>query len=612
MSQGSEAGLSTTHSSGEVAAAPNGVVTPQAELGQVLERALRVLADVGPALGAHRGHIADLLERLDAGRFHLAVLGQFKRGKSTLLNALLGEALLPTSVVPLTAIPTFICPGTSTHARVIYLAKDAAPEVYAGEAGGLPAFLARYVTEEANPKNRLGVSHVEVTHPAPILRKGVVLIDTPGIGSTFRHNTEATLNFLPQCDAAMFLVSADPPITEVEIAFLKQVRSKVSRLFFILNKVDYLSEGERQTALEFLRRALHEHAGVGSDAPVFCVSARLGLQAKQAGDATLWSQSGLGEVETHLVDFLAREKAQALHEAVSRKAADIASDALMRLRLGIRSLLMPLDELQGRLNIFEQRLAEVERERVAASDLLAGDQRRTHEFLEEHAEALRKRARNYLEGIVRQTIEKANGQDVDEREIGEALAEAIPGYFEHHMGEMTALFERRTAEVLRPHQLRADNLIESVRRTAAELFDVPYHAPESAGAFEMVRQPYWVTHKWSASLSPIPPTLVDRFLPSAARRARVTRRLMEKVAELVIPNVENLRWATYQSLDQTFLRFARTLDERLADTIEATHGAIQTALAKRREHSEATADEVARLETATAELSKALALLGRR
>ena len=55
---------------------------------------------------------------------------------------------------------------------------------------------------------------------------GQVLIDTPGIGSTFRHNAQATLNFLPQCDAALFLVSADPPITEVEVDFLKEVRGQ--------------------------------------------------------------------------------------------------------------------------------------------------------------------------------------------------------------------------------------------------------------------------------------------------------------------------------------------------------------------------------------------------
>ena len=87
----------------------------------------------------------------------------------------------------------------------------------------------------------------------------MVLIDTPGIGSTFRHNTQATLNFLPQCDAALFLVSADPPLTEVEVEFLKEVRTKVTHLFFILNKVDYLTPAEQQVALSFLKKLIIPH-----------------------------------------------------------------------------------------------------------------------------------------------------------------------------------------------------------------------------------------------------------------------------------------------------------------------------------------------------------------
>ncbi|MCX5841974.1 MAG: dynamin family protein, partial [Deltaproteobacteria bacterium] len=123
-----------------------------------------------------------------------------------------------------------------------------------------------------------GVLQVEITHPAEILRD-VVLIDTPGIGSTYRHNTEATMNFLPQCDAALFLVSADPPITEVEVAFLQEIKSRVTRLFFVLNKVDYLTDSERETALEFYRTILTRDAGINPDTPIFTTSARKGLRA---------------------------------------------------------------------------------------------------------------------------------------------------------------------------------------------------------------------------------------------------------------------------------------------------------------------------------------------
>jgi GTPase Era involved in 16S rRNA processing len=157
-------------------------------------------------------------------------------------------------------------------------------------------FLARFVTESANPHNRLGVRLVEAIYPAPVLGKGVALIDTPGIGSTFRHNTEATVNFLPQCDAALFVVSADPPITEVEVEFLKLAHRKLARVFFTLNKVDYLDADERGAAVAFLRQVLREQAGLASP-PIFCVSARLGLAARRNHDAAAWQGSGMAEIE---------------------------------------------------------------------------------------------------------------------------------------------------------------------------------------------------------------------------------------------------------------------------------------------------------------------------
>ena len=137
--------------------------------------------------------------RLAAGRFQLAVLGQFKRGKSTLLNALLGVDALPTDVVPVTAIPTFL----------------------------------------------------EVFLPSELLACGLLLFDTPGVGSTFRHNTAAADAVLAECDAALFVVSPDPPITEVEVQFLARVRQKVERVIVVLNKIDTLEPDEVEPVATF-------------------------------------------------------------------------------------------------------------------------------------------------------------------------------------------------------------------------------------------------------------------------------------------------------------------------------------------------------------------------
>lgn len=572
-------------------------------LPDLLQQTLVHLKNLGPDFIPDRRKIEALQERLAMERFHLAVLGQFKRGKSTLLNALIGEEILPTSVVPLTAVPTFLLWGPDVRARVTFLNDHPRAEISGKDATALTAFLAQFVTEAGNPENRKGVSHVEVFYPAPLLQKGVVLIDTPGIGSTFRHNTEATLNFLPQCDAALFLVSADPPITEVEVEFLKAVRAKVTRLFFIINKVDYLSNEEKDTLVRFVRNVLREQVGITGDPPVFCVSARQGLEARKSGKADLWTRSGLEEVRRYLIDFLARDKTNALREALGKKALDAVAEVLMRLRLATHSLEMPLAELDERLRVFETKMREAEQQRILVGDLLAGDRKRMVAFLEEQAENLRRKARVHLEKIVQDALARV-GNGFNESQLQEALAEAIPAFFEYELGEMARTFDLRVTEVLRPHQQRADDLIETVRKAAAELFDVPYHAPSSAGVFEMSRQPYWVTHKWETKLSPIPDNLVTRLLPPEARRSKITTRLMRQVGDLVINNVENLRWATLQNLDQAFRRFSANLDERLQATIAATHGAIQAARARRLDQTETTAPEIARLRSVTAKLQE--------
>lgn len=570
-----------------------------ADLASVFERLCTCLRELGPEFARDERRLAELNKRLDEGRFHLAVLGQFKRGKSTLLNALLGEPVLPTAVVPLTAIPTFLRAAPRWQARVVYADGHSGEQVTSDRPAGISAFLEQYVTEGANPNNRLGINHVEVSSPSEILARGVVLIDTPGIGSTFRHNTEATLNFLPQCDAALFLVSADPPITEVEVNFLKEVRSKVVRLFFLLNKADYLSVDERGAAIRFLRHVLRDQADLSDDVPIFSVSARMGLEARQCDDAGLWAQSGMAEVERHLTGFLASEKAVTLRRAIAKRVQGIVSDVLMRVRLAVRSLQMPLSELQDRMNRFEEAIADAERQRVIVADLLAGDRRRTLARLEEDAEALRHSARLHLQAVVQECL-ATTADGAQEAAAQKSLQRAVPAFFEREMGIISRRFAAFLRQVLEPHEERANALIQQVRETAATLFDIPCQEEIAGDLFEVSDQPYWVTDCWDSSLGPVLPEFFDKFLPAAFRRGRVEKRLMGRVETLVMRNVEDLRWSTLQNLETAFRQFGIDLDERLKEAIDATQGAIRAAQSRRQQHADTVAAEIERLEACMA------------
>ncbi len=552
----------------------------------LLEKTADATVKLGPEFQHYHRNLINLSSRFTEGRFHLAVLGQFKRGKSTLLNALTGEAILPVGVIPLTAVPTFIQYGNTPEIRVKYKDGRPADKFSGGSIDERSAYMARFVTEEGNPQNRNGVAEVEADLPASILSRGVVLIDTPGIGSTFRHNTLATLNFLQQCDAALFLISADPPITEVELEFLREVQKKVPRLFFVLNKIDYLDEQELEQALDFYKHVLSEQAGLNNESPVFCVSARNGLKARAMDDAEGWTASGMAELETFLMEFLAREKFNALADAVSLRAVDLIDATLMEAGIVVQALQLPRQVLEKKIALFEETLKQTENERRLIHDVLEGDKKRVLVFLEEQARELRREAEKFLTDIMQQSAGKNNYAKSRKIDIQNAWAEAIPVFFEQQQATLNEQVKQRLLECLASHEQRLDQLVETLHHTAADLFQVPYHPQRRQEALEIQRKPYWVLNTWNTDALPL--------LKSTEQR----------MDELVRRNVENIRWSMLQNLNISFARFASGVKERLAETVAATKGAMEAANARREAQGGSAAAEVDRLGDQIARLKR--------
>lgn len=580
----------------------NGEADQSRDVVALLDCLLNALDDAWPAASSLISRARSLRQRLVDERFQLAVLGQFKRGKSTFLNALLGAPILPTGVIPLTAVPTFISWSPTPLVRVTYRT-DRSPERFCDSApDDIRSRLFGYVAEEANPKNRLNVARVDLSYPAAILKNGVVLIDTPGIGSTHRHNTDAALEVLSECDAALFVVSADPPITEAELAYLDLVRSKVARLFLILNKADYLAPHELQVATSFLRRTLQGPPLSIPDARVFCISALQGLKAKASGGGKALQESGLTQIEDHLLRYLANEKAASLRAGVIQKAGALLSESDADLSLHIRTLEMPVEDLAKRTATLETALRRIADEERVVLDLVAGDRRRAVGQLEDHAECLREAGRQYLAGVIDRALSAAEPGSMEEA-AQQAVASAIPRFFEQRLGDTSDGVQQTVDDILHTHERRADDLINLVRRTAADIFDVPYAPSAGSERFALRHQPYWVTEKWTDRLVPIPTGLVDRVLAPDVRRKRLRARLKEQAGELVLRNVENLRWSTLQSLDDTFRRFAAMLQDRLAAAIDSTKSAIDAAASKRRAASIQVDAELASMRATSAALA---------
>jgi small GTP-binding protein len=246
--------------------------------------------------------VRELFSRLAEDRFNLVVVGRFSRGKTSLMNAVLGTDRLPTGIRPLTSVITTVTYGTREQA-VIHFAGLGIPQDV--PLGALP----QYVTEEGNSGNHRRVTIAQVQLPVELLRRGFHFIDTPGLGSPIVENTRTTERFLPEADAFVLVTSYEGPLSDEEVRFLRSAAAAGQPAFVVVNKQDMVNAEEREQALTYLReqlRGLLEGRNLG----IFSLSARDGLIAKQKGDPALLAASGVAAFEAELVRYLISEKSR--------------------------------------------------------------------------------------------------------------------------------------------------------------------------------------------------------------------------------------------------------------------------------------------------------------
>jgi len=311
-----------------------------------------------------------LLAKLAEDRFNLVVLGQFKRGKSSLMNAIIGRPLLPTGLLPLTSVVTALRFGPAER---LVLTRDNSWRQEAPISA-----LAEYVTERGNPGNIKKIDTAYVELPVSLLRRGLHFVDTPGVGSIHEQNTATTYTFLPQCDAALFVTSVDTPLSELEVDFLRTVRQHARKVFFIVNKTDLLAAEEREEVLSFIREGLREAAG-GEEVRLFPVSSREALEAKQTGDQARYQRSGLRELEDALGTFLVKEKSRALLVSLLDRGLQLLGEELAEVKLQRAAAGAATDTRQARRADISRHLAVLSKE---IAGIVQGARAQLKEWLE--------------------------------------------------------------------------------------------------------------------------------------------------------------------------------------------------------------------------------------
>ena len=509
----------------------------------------------------------ELKEKLLNNVFNLVVLGQFKRGKTTLINALLGAEILPTAVVPLTSIATILKYGETLSIKVFF------NDGQVTEIG--PDRLSQYVTEKGNPKNMKDVLEVVITYPSSYLKDGVRLIDTPGVGSVYEHNTDVAYQYLPKSDAALFLLSVDQPVSKAELDFLKDVKEYSNRIFFLQNKADYVGYDDLNESISFSKKIIEEY--MGREARIFPLSAKLALEGKLSGEKELLGKSFLADFEKLLNTFLMEEKGKVLLLSVSNSLLRVLSQALFESGLEMKSLTIPVDELKAKIEAFEKKKKEVLREKDDFDILLDGEVNRlVKKELDENLADFKKETTSILSaGLESFYKEKRSLSSKElnialERYIMDEVKNAYNNWWAQEDGRLASGFEAICGRFIS----KINETVDALFKFSSELFAIPFQAFKAEELWT-VKPGFYYKFREDPVMLEVLATSFTLTLPKFLGDKIILKKMKEFLLQMIDRQGGRIRFDFAERLEKGKLDFRWEMLERLEATINGISSAIE-------------------------------------
>ena len=502
------------------------------------------------------GQARRLTERIAGARFHVAVIGEFKRGKSTLVNALLGRPVLPSGVVPLTAVATEVhFGGTRTTAvftdgRRLEIPTDA---------------IGDYVTERGNPSNTKGVDHVEIGLDADPDLAGLVLVDTPGIASVNEHNTIAAHAALADADGAVLVLSADSPLSTGELQMLESLADRHATTFVVINKADHLAAPDLAEVRAYVTDRVRQ--ACGDEVDVYCVSARRALDRDAGTDDSAGDDFAL--FRGALVRFARDDLAAARRAAAVRELGSALGSAL---EIETAADSMSTHRLTEQLRRFEAAASTERRrfdeDRAVLDHEVAGLSSRMGQRLVDRATA---RGRALQPALVGPAATLARRElDVGlRREIERHVREQFEPLRQETLREVAAAW----TDMANRFTARAHTRIDTLTATVDDLFDV--HLPRGevptideqpdrfSYLFLHIESPNAVIGRWAGML-----------LPAGLARRRALRDAQRQLVSELDKHAGRAGSDLAARLDVVRARYVATM----ADEIERTETSLRAAV----------------------------------
>ncbi|EXM39502.1 dynamin family protein [Ruminococcus albus] len=317
--------------------------------------------------------IKETLEKAKDEHFEVAIVGEFKRGKSTLINALLGQEVLPADVLPATATLNRVTYSTEPYVQVEYKNGDSERV----EIDRLEEYVTK-LTSESERKAET-VKEATVYYDTEFCRNNVDIIDTPGLNDDDQM-TNVTMSIIPKIDAAVFVISANSPFSQFEKEFLekKMLTSDVGRIIFVVNCFGTFTQDDENKIVETVRTRIGKYVMekakkvMGEDSREFAVYKRkigtprvIGVYAKRAltaktnGDKELLEQSNFPEFEKALETLLTQERGVITLQILANKITNSGTEILRSIVMQENALMMANDEFMEKYDAAIKEIDEI-------------------------------------------------------------------------------------------------------------------------------------------------------------------------------------------------------------------------------------------------------------
>ena len=330
--------------------------------------------------------IREVKDRVSNQSFSIAIVGEFKRGKSTLINALMGQEILPTDILPCSATLNRITYAVTPSVKVRF--RDGNEEAVAIDR------LAEYVTKLTGEAEQMAanVSEATVFYPVNYCMNNVDIIDTPGLNDD-KNMTDVTLSVLPKTDAAIMTIMATSPFSDYERDFLenKLLTSDMGRVLFVVTRIDsYDDEDDVKRVLDSITSRIEKYImdkaekTYGADSPefanfkrkigkprVFGISAKQAVKGKLSGNAELLEKSRFPAFERELERFLTEERGAVLIQVPLNRITACASEILKTIQMRENALGMKKEEFEASLQKARAEFEEIRAKKTDEIDRLA-------------------------------------------------------------------------------------------------------------------------------------------------------------------------------------------------------------------------------------------------